>query len=243
LTNKKTYYAYIGFKLEIINDLVLDVKEKDKKFRHKLKDLANEQDIKNFGFDNKKLKELERKLENEEKLILLEYRKNRDKLGKLRGLLRFLKERYEDFNSEISFQIPFTISDKGYGILQGVQLPDNSPETIRELIDFEPLEERLKGLGFNRDKDNIDIVLTCHSTKGISKEKIEFIIAKLQSYGEIFLYIGDKLYIVREDATRNEEIYNLDSVGRKKELAVMKYIYEKIEELIKELDLIFRHIV
>ena len=243
MTNKKTYYAYIGFKLEIINDLVLDAKEKDKKFRHKLKDLANEETIKNFGFDNKKLKELEGKLENEKKLILLEYRKNKDKLGKLRGLLRFLKERYEDFNSEISFQIPFTISDKGYGILQGVQLPDNSPETIRELIDFEPLEERLKGLGFNRDKDNIDIVLTCHSTKGIRKDKIEFIIAKLQSYGEIFLYIGDKLYIVREDARRNEEIYNLDSVGRKKELAVMKYIYEKIEELIKELDLIFRHIV
>ncbi len=243
MTNKKTHYAYIGFKLEIINDLVLDAKEKDKKFRHKLKDLANEETIKNFGFDNKKLKELEGKLENEEKLILLEYRKNKDKLGKLRGLLRFLKERYEDFNSEISFQIPFTISDKGYGILQGVQLPDNSPETIRELIDFEPLEERLKGLGFNRDKDNIDIVLTCHSTKGISKEKIEFIITKLQSYGEIFLYIGDKLYIVREDARRNEEIYNLDSVGRKKELAIMKYTYEKLEGLTEELKLIFSYIV
>lgn len=240
--SRKIYNAYVGFKTDIINDLVLDAKEKNKSFRYKLINIASKYNVKNFVFNNFKLKELEDKLKEDEKLILEEYRRNRDELGKINSLLEFLEKKYETFNYETSFEIPFTLSNKGYGILQGIQFPDTNSEIIKKLIDLNPLEKRLEDLGFNRNKDNIDIVLTCHSTKDIGRERAKAIIEKLQLYGEIFLYIGDKLYIAREDATKSKEPYDINAVGRKRELAIIKYTYERIEELTKELDLIFRYV-
>ena len=242
MARKKTYNAYIGFKKDIISDLVLNAKLKDRNFSCKLMSMANRYNIKSFKVNNRKLKELEKKLQSYEKSILKEYRKNKDKLGKLNSLLKFLEKKYKTFNPRISFQIPFVLSEKEYGILQGIQFPDNNPEKIKELIDLNPLEERLKDLGFNRDKDNIDIVLTCHSTKGIDRERAKAIIEKLQLYGEVFLYIGDKLYIVREDVTKSKEHYDISEVGRARELAIMRYVYETIEEATKELELVFKYV-
>jgi len=242
LEKKKTYKSYMGFRLDIISDLICETEEKDSHISFELKNMAMKHNVKNFRLSNDNLGGLEKKLEHNEQILLREYRKNRDRIDKLNGLLKTLEKNYENFNLETSFQIPFTLSSKGYGILQGVQFPDTNPELIKELIDLNPLEERLEDLEFNRNKDNIDIVLTCHSTKGTGRERIESTIEKLQSYGEIFLYVGDKLYILRENATKSKEPYDINAVGRKRELAIIKYMYERIEELTKELDLIFRYV-
>jgi len=243
LEKKKVYHAYMGFKIEVIKDWVLEATEKDKEIRHKLDILSNKYDIKKNEFDNKNLKVLKNKLGEKEKSIIDEFMKNKDRLVKLKGLLRYFQKKYKNFDPETSYIIPFTLSNKGYGVLQGLQFPDNRPETIKELVDLMPLEQRLSEKGFDRNKDNIDILLTCHSTKGINREKIIFIIEKLQSYGEIYMYVGDKLYILREDVTRSEDFYDINAVGRRKELAIMKYIYEEIEKLTGEFQLIFSYVL
>ncbi len=243
MENKQTYNAYIGFRLDIINNLILEAEDKDECFKIRLKEMANKYNINNLKFDKDMLMKLKNNVEDNEKLVLTDYKKNKDTLMKLKSLSEYLKESYENFDVETSFQIPFILNSRGYGTLKKIQLPIADPKLIKDLIDLKPLEERLRESGFNKKRDKIDIVLTCHSTKGIERERIEFIIEKLQSYGEIFIYIGDKLYIAREDATKNEEKYDISGAGREMELAIIRYIYDEIEVLTKDLELIYRYIV
>lgn len=229
--NDNIIYAYMAFKENKIEQLI-DVLKKDiDEIEKILKRIAVEHGIEEVKYNDSKFIKLEEALQETEQKVLQEYKNKIDELRKLNGLLNFIKDKYHDFNPRDSYKIPFGISKKGHGILKKIQMPKNNLKYILGLIDLEPIERELKSYGFNKN-DNLDMVIICYNLKGIELEMLKTIINKLQSWSLPYLYIGNKLYVLREDASRNNEFYDINQSGRTKQLAIIRLIKEKLDNLL-----------
>ena len=119
----------------------------------------------------------------------LEDSKNKDKIRKLNALNKYLNMRYKRWNSVLSPRLPFTLSIKGHGTMQGVQIPIYNPKEVIDLINYKIVMDTYK-------KDNLGgYRIDCYLVEGKSVEEIKEDIAYLNGDKIPFLYIGNKLYI------------------------------------------------
>ena len=55
MEKKKTYKSYMGFRLDIISDLIYETEEKDSHISFELKNMAMKHNVKNFRLSNDNL--------------------------------------------------------------------------------------------------------------------------------------------------------------------------------------------
>lgn len=140
-----------------------------------------------------------------------------DRNNKLKRLVKYMKANSE--KDVTKFEIGLT--EKGMGILQGVQIPLYKPKEIEKIINIELVideniqynmnaEKARRSGRFNQIKEEFKLWLTTFDIAKIERHSLEYMLLRMQRAHIKYLLIGSKLFVIYNEVPGSNPYQNAD---------------------------------